>query len=368
MRESMRVAQLLYSGLGGHGSVAFSLLDADKNQEWQSLMGFLGIESLLPAYAESCQKRGIDYQYFPAVSGKPWRVWPRISRWLNCCRPEAIVLHSITALLPCFWYTRRLDITLVVVEHQCNALKRPVEWVFSYLAMLLADRVIVLTPMYQDELKETLGVFYRADKVHLIPNGIDTTRFTPSDNPVIPNRTVRLGMAARFTTMKRQDVLVGMLLELRRCMPEIDWQLSLAGGGEGWEGIRQMIQAQGLEKCISLPGQLDEPELIKWYQIQDIYLHASMGETLSTSLLQAMATRIPIVASDVPGIRNLLGSQSICGVLVAAHSPVGFANEVIKLRKNSSYAEEIAKTGRQLAIAAYSQNEMFSGYMKLLKK
>jgi glycosyltransferase involved in cell wall biosynthesis len=352
--------------MGGHGSVAFSLLDADKNREWAPLLGFLGIEPLSQTYVETCTQRGYPFEYFPATPGKPWRTWPRIARWLNIGRPDAIILHSVSALLPCVWQARRLGVPLVVVEHQPNSLKSRSEWVFSHLAMLLSDHVVILTPDYAGELKRTLGIFYSAGKVRVIPNGVDTKRFSPVGKFAMPDAKVRLGMAARFTSMKRQDVLVKMLVELRRSNPQTNWQLSLAGGGESWERIRQMVLDYELADYVDLPGQLDEAQLIKWYQSQDIYLHASEGETLSTSLLQAMASALPIVASDVPGIRNLLTSEPVCGVLIRDQSPHGFAKAVIGLVKDKTRAANLAHSGRALSISNYSQDEMFSKYAKVL--
>lgn len=362
----MKVAQVLYAGSGGHGSVVFSLLNADKNNEWQSVLGFLGIEPLLPAYAEACKRRSLPFKYFSATAGKPWKTWPEITRWLRDCRPNAIVLHSVTALLPCLWNARWRGVPLVVVEHQANALKRLGEWVFSFLAMLLADKVVLLTPAYEQELKVRLGWFYRPNKVRVIPNGIDTEQYSAQSRPVNAGRLVRLGMAARFTLTKRQDVLVEMMAELRQRAPDINWQLSLAGDGENWARVEKLVQSSGIKDSISLPGQLDEPTLIEWYQSLDIYLHASEGETLSTSLLQAMATALPIVASDVPGIRNLIADKVTCGLLVEKQAPQSFAESVIQLVEDPVIRGALANAGRSLVTSSYSQEEMFAGYSKLV--
>ena len=364
----MKVAQLLYSGLGGHGSVVFSLLNADKQGRWQPLLGFLGIEPLSPTYAQVCEAQSIPYEYFAATAGQPWKTWPAIVRWLKSCQPNAIFLHSVTALLPCLWYGIYHKVPVIVVEHQCNALKRRIEWVYSHLAMLLAARVVVLTPAYRDELKQRLGIFYRDGKVQVIPNGIDTSRFTPEVRLSPLNRTIRLGMASRFTKIKRHDILVEMISELRQRRPEIDWKLSLAGDGESWSGVRQMVQAQCLEGFISLPGQLDEQELIYWYQSLDIYVHASEGETLSTSLLQAMASALPIVASDVSGINNLIAGDIVCGILVLKQDSQGFADAVIQLTNEPGIAAELSRNGRKLVEVSYNSDRMFSYYMKLLNK
>lgn len=363
----MKVAQLLYAGLGGHGSVAFSLLDADKDQKWLPCMFFVGIEPLSPAYAQKCEEDSVEYSYIRTASGKPWRTWSRIFRDIQISRPDAIILHSSSSVLPCLLYKWLRGIPLVVVEHQPNALKRRSEWFFSYLSMLLADKVVLLTPAYKKELKVRLNRWFRENKVRVIPNGIDTKRFTPPEQVPKQAHTVRLGMAARFTSTKRQDVLVQMMSELRRREPEIDWQLSLAGDGENWRNIKKTTTTSNLEDCINMPGQLDETELINWFQSLDIYIHASEGETLSTALLQAMAAGLPILASDVPGIRNLIATEISCGLLADNQTPESFASLVIQLSKDAVTCAVLGSAGRQLATSTYSQDEMFAGYMKLLQ-
>ncbi|HHD63369.1 MAG TPA: glycosyltransferase family 1 protein [Desulfobulbaceae bacterium] len=368
----MRITQILYSGLGGHGSVAFSLLDADEKTQWDPFMGFLGIEPLSEDYVQKCHEKKIAFRYFSAVSGKPWMTWLAIYQWLEEVRPEAVILHSPTALLPCLWYTRRFTVPLVVVEHEPNALKRSVDWGVSRLVQLFADSVVLLTPDYQKEMKQRLGSFFQFRKNHVIPNGIDTQLFCPSaysfDSNLNKKRVIRMGMAARFTETKRQDVLVEMMVELNKKMPEVEWKLSLAGQGVNWNTIAELIRDKELQSCIELPGMLDPQALSAWLQSLDIYLHASEGETLSTSLLQAMATGLPIVASDVPGIRNLVGGDNACGLLVSSQSPQEFADSVLKLFKDDALRDTIGKQGHDMVLSKYSQEKMFNAYDRLLQK
>ncbi len=363
----MKVAQILYSGLGGHGSVAFSLSGADRDKQWQLMMGFFGIEPLSVAYAETCRRQDIPYRYFRVVSGRQWRSWPKVLRWLEENRPETVILHSITALLPCWWYARRNGGRLVAVEHTPNLVKTRNEWVFSVLAMWLADRVVMLTPVYRAEMREALGWWYRDAKVRLIPNGIDTRRFAPVNAPDPETKgKVRLGMAARFVANKRQDSLVAMMDQLRRRRPDIAWELNLAGDGETWKAVETQVRASGLEDCVELTGHLDSDRLAVWFQSLDIYLHASVGETLSTSILQAMATGLPIVGADVPGIGNLLTGEHICGVLVPDSTPEGFCAAVSSLWDNPAERRQLAHAARRLAVKEYSQESMFERYHALV--
>jgi len=369
----MHVAQILYSGLGGHGSVAFSLLDADKKKEWVTIMGFLGIEQISDAYVQLCEEKKISYRYFQAISGKPWKMWTKIYLWLDENRPDAVILHSPTAIMPCLLYSRRSKVPLVVVEHQSNVLKRSVDWGVSRFVQLFADSVVLLTPEYKKEMQERLGSFFQCRKNHIIPNGIDTQLFCPHDNSSnsIHNkkRVVKMGMAARFTPTKRQDVLVTMMEYLIKKRPDVEWRLSLAGHGANWEKIYGLISEKRLQHCIELPGMLDPQALSSWLHSLDIYLHASEGETLSTSLLQVMASGLPIVASDVPGISNLVGGDQPCGLLVNSQSPQGFADSVINLVNDTTTLKYImGKRGRILALTEYSQEKMFDAYNKLFRK
>jgi len=99
------------------------------------MMGFIGIELLTAAYAETCRRQNIPYRYFCAVSGQPWRSWLGILRWLEEGKPETVLLHSITALLPCWRYARKNGVRLVTVEHTPNVVKTRGEWMFSALTM-----------------------------------------------------------------------------------------------------------------------------------------------------------------------------------------------------------------------------------------
>ncbi len=364
----MKVAQLLYSGLGGHGSVVFPMLDADKDGEWHSILGFVGIEPLLQAYAHMCSERNIAFEYFPSTPNKPWLNWGKILSWLNDNKPDVILLHSMTYLLPCLWYVRLNGCKLVVVEHQAISLKRPIEFVFTYFSMMLADWVVLLTTSYACELKLKMGLFFRSAKVKIIPNGIDPTRFRPFPKSEKIGNPIQLGMAGRFTSSKRQDVLVAMMSHLRHSVSSVDWRLSLAGDGERMEVLQKMVLTQRQEDFITLTGQLDESQMITWYQSLDYYVHATEAETLSTALLQAMATGLPIIASDVPGISNLLkGDEGQLGFLIKQNTPEAFAYGVVSLHSDPLLQVKLGKATRLCVEQSYTQRKMFESYKELIK-
>jgi hypothetical protein len=61
--KNLNVLQILYSGLGGHGNVAFSLIEGDESCKWSNQLCFFGIEELLPAYDKICTEKEIPQVY-----------------------------------------------------------------------------------------------------------------------------------------------------------------------------------------------------------------------------------------------------------------------------------------------------------------
>ena len=366
----MRIAQILYSGLGGHGSVAFGLAAVGRcNARWQSDMVFFGIEPMLNDYVDACRQGGYSWADIRPRTGLAYLSWPSLLQALNRLRPDGIVLHSVKCILPAALYARFRGIPIVAVEHQPNSLKKPSEWTVSRLAMRLADSVVVLTPEYRDELRASLGQAYNDQRVHLVPNGIDVDFFRPGPDraPRSEDSPVVVGMAARFSETKRQDLLVEALAILAGDDGPGAWRLQLAGDGETLAALRELAHARGVAGSVQFPGFLGGESLRDWFASLDMYVHASSGETHPTSVLQAMATGLPILGSDVDGIRNLL-RQDDCGILARAQTPQALADGLRRLRDDAALAERVARAARGAAERTFSHEAMYRGYEQLLRR
>lgn len=360
----MRVAQFLYSGLGGHGSVAFSLIEGDAERRWSNLLGFVGIEPLLPDYRRRCEAAGISYACFRAKEGRPWAVWPAVHRWLRQTRPDAIVCHSGPALLPSALYARRRRVPLIAVEHTSIPARRRAEMLYTRMAMRLANAVVVLTPELASGLRAKLGRAYRDEKVAIIPSGINTDRFHPANPGEKRRETTRIGMAGRLTAVKHHDHLIAVVRELQQLRPDHRWTLSIAGDGEE----RMRLDALAKEVApgsVEFNGTLDEQALADWYRTLDIYVHASKAEALSTAILQAMATELPIVASDVPGIANLLRQDA--GIVLENGKTHAWAEAIAGLIDSKERMDALGRNARDLCLRKYSHTQMHRAYDALIR-
>lgn len=362
----MKLAQILYSGLGGHASVAFSLIDGLPPQAFEFSLGFLGIEPLVPAYETYCRGKGIRFQYFKAIAGKPVYTWPKVFFWLVKEKPDVLILHSVKTIIPCLLFRMFSRTPLVFVEHQPIQLRGKSDLFCSKIGMRFSSRVVCLSNDYAHDMKTMLGNSFDSKKVEIIPNGIDTKRFSPHKKDPIKSNRVVFGMAARFADTRRQDVLVETIENLFKVSPEIDWHLTLAGNGTTFDRVSGLIQEKGLSDKVTLAGHLDEVALIDWFHTLDIYVHATEGETLSTSMLQAMACGLPIVASNVPGVNNLLNREQNIGVLVDSQSSHAFSAAINNLVDCPARAKEVSENGRYVAEADFSKETMARRYSRLI--
>ncbi|QJW84089.1 glycosyltransferase [Ramlibacter terrae] len=199
----------------------------------------------------------------------PPGAWPALYRALDKLRPDAIVLHSVKTIVPCALYARRRRIPLLAVEHQNNGLKTRSEWAASRLLMLLADRVVVLTDDYRQQLQARLGAGFRAGKVCVIPNGIDTEAYRPAAAGLRGGPPRTIGMASRFTGIKRHDLLLDALVLLAARDGPGAWRLTPAGDGETLAAVRARAEALGLKQAVDFPGYLDEQALQRWFSSLD---------------------------------------------------------------------------------------------------
>jgi glycosyltransferase involved in cell wall biosynthesis len=109
---------------------------------------------------------------------------------------------------------------------------------------------------------------------------------------------------------------------------------------------------------------LEEKDLVQFLQKLDIYIHASLGETMSTAIMQAMACSKPIIASDVPGINNMI-KQNQNGLLVPAKNAGALCNAILQLINDPELSAELATNAFTFATENYSNKKMLQQYKEI---
>ncbi len=219
----------------------------------------------------------------------------------------------------------------------------PYKRVFLSRVLRACDRVVVLS----EDQRELMIRLYRLDswRVLVIPNGVADRFFM--DVRETAHQPLRLLNVGRLAVQKRLERMVEATAE---CGDAV--QLDLVGDGEE----RATLEAKASELAasnIAFHGYKYGDELLDYYKQADVYIMTSDKEGLPLVLLEAMAAGLPVIGSDVMGIREHLRGV---GLLVADLTPAGFAKAIKAFI--AAGTEEYARLSRRSLKAAkrYSWN------------
>lgn len=365
----MKVLHILYSGLGGHGNVFFSLIDADIKNSFAYEALFNGVENMREEYIQRCAQRNIFYKYVKKVPGLDINYFRQIMRIVKDSNPDIIFLHSSSYILPValskFFYN--LKATIIIRETQANKLKTKMEWLWLSIGLLIGDHCVFLSDNYKKEIKKSLPIFYKEKKVSVIPNGINLKKFVPVTH--IEGDTIVIGMQSRIIAIKDHITLI-KAFSLLKNDPELknkDLILKIVGDGDYLPVLISLVNELNLNKMILFPGLMNEDQLVIFLNELDIYVHASLGETMSTSIMQAMACKKAIVASDVPGINNMI-TNNIDGILYKVKEEVDLYNKIKVLIMSPDIKLKISENAELHAKQNFSNEAMFLKYQLLFKR
>lgn len=268
----------------------------------------------------------------------PRVLWPILQ---ELRRPGAVLhahdAHSLTIAGLCSALT---GAPLVVTRRVIFPLRRQGFW-------RRARRVIAISQAVRDALVAD-GVL--PERIVLIPSAVD---IEDSPAPVRPSIRDALGLPengrvavslASLTPEKDQSSMVAAAALLVRDLPDLHWVI--AGEGPLRGQLEQRIAAAGLSERFHLLGQLPDPHTA--LAGADVCVLSSTSEGLGSSILAAMALGVPIVATRVGGIPDLLGNGA--GLMVSPGDPSGFASAVRRVLTEPELRERLIRIGREEAV------------------
>jgi glycosyltransferase involved in cell wall biosynthesis len=204
---------------------------------------------------------------------------------------------------------RRLgDLPLAITNHGLYSQNAP-EWVFdAYLRTLgrwtfnRADAVFCYTDTDRERIR-SLGV---QSRIEVVPNGIDTDRFSP-DGPtsdLIDHDGPVVLFVGRLVEGKRPTTAVRTLALVREQFP--DAALYLCGHGPLQDDLESLANDLGVADAVRFLGHVPYDEMPAVYRRADVFVLPSRAEGVPRTVMEAMATDVPVVCSDLPQIRDLV--------------------------------------------------------------
>lgn len=300
--------------------------------------------------------------------GQDFASWQRLYRLFRRIRPSVVHTRNIGCLeaqipawlagVPC----------RVHGEHgwdlaDPDGSNRKYRWLRRAHAPLV-HRVIALSRELEGYLVERVGITRR--KVVRIYNGVDDQRFAPGLSEVLPTGfappgSLVFGTVGRMHGVKDQLNLASAFVTLCRQRPDLgpDLRLVMVGDGPLREPCIALLDEAGLADRAWLPGNRDDiPDLMRAFQV---FVLPSQAEGISNTILEAMASGLPVIATAVGGNAELVVNGET-GVLVPARDPASLAARMADYAADPALCTRHGAAARTRVRESYSMAHMGDAY------
>jgi len=210
------------------------------------------------------------------------------------------------------------------------------------------ERVIAISQAVENHLIKDFKA--SPSKVVYIPNGLDLRSFSNYDNQTrqdfrnqlrIDPQELVIGIVARLSTVKGHKFLIKAIVEVIREFPRV--KLLIVGDGPLKNELIKLTEESGIsQKVIFLPSVLETSLVLS---ILDIFVMPSLQEGLGLSIMEAMAMGIPVIATSVGGIPDLIKDRQT-GILVPSEDSAILGRAIINLLKDKDFQEALGKNAR----------------------
>lgn len=231
----------------------------------------------------------------------------------------------------------------------------------------LVDHYVSVSEHLACYLRETIGV--PNERVTQIYNGVDSHRFRPGEAG-LPHgdfgdpRNVVIGTVGQLRPEKNQGMLVDAFARLVAQGHEAAGRLRLVVVGNGPEenDLERRVAEAGIADRVWLAGaRNDIPELLR---ALDLFALPSKTEGISNTILEAMATGLPVVATDVGGNAELI-VDGATGTLVPADDPDAMADALWRYARDPQRRSEHGSAARRRVLERFSLETMVDAYTRV---
>ncbi|HWB09121.1 MAG TPA: glycosyltransferase [Pirellulales bacterium] len=295
-------------------------------------------------------------------------VLSRLTRLLKQRRVDAVITVG-TGGDKMFWgrlAAWRAGVPVIASALHSTGLPDHVEWLNRRLAPI-TDAFIAVAEPHARYLAEHEGC--PADKVRVIPNGVDTERFRPL--PANTDLRVDLGLppdapvaaiVAALRPEKNHELFLAAAARIHHARP--DARLLVIGDGAERSKLETLTSQLGLTDSVSFLGtRSDIPELLS---LVDVLLLTSHMEANPVSILEALACGKPVVATRVGSIPESVHDGKN-GYLVAPGDEEALASRVLDLFAAPDLARRLGLAGREAVVERWSLARMVAGYEELIE-
>jgi glycosyltransferase involved in cell wall biosynthesis len=173
-----------------------------------------------------------------------------------------------------------------------------------------------------------------------------------------------VGIVSRLVPIKNHRMFLQAARKIRMGNPSIKVKFVVIGDGELKQQLKSHVRELGLEDDVVFTGWVED--LVSAYADLDIVALTSLNEGTPVSLIEAMASARPVVATDVGGVRDVV-EDGASGLLVAPNDVDSFASKLAELMNDAAKRKILGSRGRVAVMERYSKDHLVDEIDSLYK-
>jgi glycosyltransferase involved in cell wall biosynthesis len=209
-------------------------------------------------------------------------------------------------------------------------------------------------------LKKLATSFYDQVPVINIPNGVDLDYFHDTKRDWGAPTMLFIG---RVVYQKGLDLLMSALIKIK----DIPWKLLIVGDGSYMDQLKSIVKDQGLNNRVQFFGWRNKEDLPSFLARATLFINPSRHEGMPNAVLEAMASGLPIVASDIAGNEELV-KDGKNGYLFDNENCDDLREILAHLLTDSKLCKKMGATSRRITEKNYSWSSSGNQYLTLLKQ
>ena len=235
----------------------------------------------------------------------------------------------------------------------------------------LADRYVLrsfprVVAVSEEVRQRLLAAGVPQERVRVIPNGIDSRPFMVkrSTDPIdwSQDRPAVVGMVARLSAEKGVDLFLRAAAQVAGAIPHV--RFVVVGDGPDRQELEALIDELRLRPFASMLGRRND--MPAQYASFDLLVSSSRKEGLPITILEAMASGLPLVATAVGDVVNVVRDGET-GIVLPAGDPGPLALAIVDLLRDGEKRRRLGSAARQLVESQYSAQRMSNDYLDTYK-
>jgi glycosyltransferase involved in cell wall biosynthesis len=297
------------------------------------------------------EKEGIPIFFLNKRRGIDLSIFKKIKRLVLEINPD--VIHTHLGALKYVVFALKNKYPIVHTVH--NVASKENSWLEKKLCKKWFKNNWVLPVALSQAISQSIINLYSIEyQIPIITNGIDFSKCISKKNYMLDGKIVLINVA-RFSEQKNH---IGLLKAMSMLNHNHNFELHLVGDGQLRPIIESEIRRLSLDNQVILHGNVDN--VFPLLAAADVFVLPSNYEGVPISIIEAMGTGLPIIASKVGGIPNII-KDGETGLLCETN-PESIAESIEKLVDNTNLRLQLGLAAKDFAFTHFSSEHMFNSY------